>query len=37
MLVQDPTKVEAALNLKDTRIKAGRHYVPIALNLKEPY
>lgn len=37
MLVQDPSKVEAALNIKDSRIKSGREYVPITLNLSEPY
>ena len=37
MLVQDPTKVQAALNIKDSRFKEGRHFVTIALNLKEPY
>lgn len=26
MLVQDPSKVEASLNLKDSRIKSGREY-----------
>ena len=37
MLVQDPTKVEAALNIRDSRFKSGVNYVPVALNLKEPY
>ena len=37
MLVQDPTKVQTALNIKDSRFKEGRHFVTIALNLKEPY
>lgn len=37
MLVQDPTKVPLALNIKDSRFKEGRHYVSIGLNLKEPY
>jgi hypothetical protein len=37
MLVQDPMKVEAALNLKDPRIRNGVNYHVIALNLVEPY
>jgi hypothetical protein len=37
MIVQDPNKVEPALNIKDARFKAGRHYVPITVNLKDPY
>jgi hypothetical protein len=37
MLVQDPTKVDQALKIKDPKIKAGRNYFPISLNLREPY
>lgn len=37
MLVQDPTKVDMALNLKNPSIKIGRNYFPITLNLREPY
>jgi len=37
MLVQDPMKVEAALNIKDPRIRSGVNYHVIALNLVEPY
>lgn len=37
MLVQDPTKIDQALNLKNPQIKVGRNYFPITLNLREPY
>lgn len=37
MLVQDPTKIEQALNIKDQRFKEGKQYVSIALNLREPF
>lgn len=37
MFVKDPTKVDQALNLKDPRIKAGKNYFTITLNLIEPY
>ena len=35
--MQDPTKVEQALNIKDPRIKSGYSYQQVTLNLGEPY
>ena len=37
MLVQDQSKVDYALQLRDPKIKSGREYFPINMNLKEPY
>ena len=37
MFVQDPTKVDYSLKIKDPQIKSGRNYIPITLNLREPY
>ena len=37
MFVPDPSKIDQALKLKDPKIKAGQHYFPITLNLREPY
>jgi len=37
MLVQDPSKIEGALKLRNTPYKEGRNYFPIPLNLREPY
>ena len=35
MLIQDPTKLDMALNLKDPRLR--KNYQAITLNLREPY
>ena len=35
MLVQDPSKIDVALNLKDKNLR--RNIVAISLNLREPY
>lgn len=37
MLVQDTTKVEVALDIKDKKIRRGQNYDAILLNLREPY
>ena len=37
LLVQDAAKVDTALNIRDPRIKRGKNYIPITLNLREPY
>jgi hypothetical protein len=37
MFVQDTTKIDQALKLNDPKIKVGRNYFPISVNMKEPY
>lgn len=37
MFVQDPTKIDQALKLNDPKIKVGRNYFPISVNMREPY
>lgn len=37
MLVQDPSKINSALKLRNPDIKLDRDYFPIPLNLREPY
>jgi NAD(P)-dependent dehydrogenase (short-subunit alcohol dehydrogenase family) len=37
MLVQDVTKIDAALNIKNQAFLNGNKYAAISLNLKEPY
>ena len=37
MLVQDTSKIDQALKLKNPNIKIGRNYFPISINMREPY
>ena len=37
LLIQDQTKLDSALNLRDGRFKQGRDFFPITSNLREPY